>query len=147
MTSPNTRQLSQNKGRLLLAKQAFQSNQILTKKRAAKSFDVARTTLRDRINGSLPQDEANAKKRKLLPTEEIVLVNWILDLDQRGFPPQLIDVRGMANTLLTERGQNPPPKPVGKCWVNRFITNQPKLKTQWNRKFHAQRANARTQWQ
>jgi hypothetical protein len=109
-------------------------------KGAARSYDVTRTTLLYRINGGLPQAEANAKKRKLLPTEEAALVDWILDLDQRGFPPQLIDVRGMANVLLAGRGQNPPPEPVGKNWVDRFIANQPTLKTQWNRKFHAQRA-------
>jgi hypothetical protein len=46
----------------------------------------------------------------------------------------------MADLLLSARGQDPPPKPVGKNWVSRFIDNQPELKTKWNRKFHSQRA-------
>ena len=46
----------------------------------------------------------------------------------------------MADTLLTARGQNPPPQPVGKNWVSRFINAQPELQTKWNRKFYSQRA-------
>src|SRR5207253_4375315 len=34
----------------------------------------------------------------------------------------------------------PPPRPIGKCWVSRFISTQPELQTKWNRKFHSQRA-------
>ena len=46
----------------------------------------------------------------------------------------------MADALLAARGQNPPPPPVGKNWVSRFINAQPELQTKWNRKFHSQRA-------
>jgi len=46
----------------------------------------------------------------------------------------------MADALLAGRGQNPPPLPVGKCWVTRFVKSQPTLQTKWNRKFHSQRA-------
>jgi hypothetical protein len=46
----------------------------------------------------------------------------------------------MAEVLLAARGQNLPPKPVGKCWMSRWIQGQPQLQTNWNRKFHLQRA-------
>jgi hypothetical protein len=46
----------------------------------------------------------------------------------------------MADALLTNRGQDPPPQPVGKCWATRFISRQSELQTKWNRKFHSQRA-------
>ena len=46
----------------------------------------------------------------------------------------------MADILLATRGQNPPPQPVGKNWVSRFINTQPELQMKWNRKFHSQRA-------
>ncbi|KAH4354455.1 hypothetical protein HBH74_225730 [Parastagonospora nodorum] len=44
------------------------------------------------------------------------------------------------NVLLAARGQNPPPQPVGKNWVTRFVTGSKELQTKWNRKFHSQRA-------
>ena len=135
----NTQQL-QKEGRLTLSRHAFQTKQISSYRKAAKTYNVSPSTLRRRINGTLPQPVTNARKRKLQPLEEESLVKWILDLDRRGFPPQIIDVRRMADTLLAARGQNPPPQPVGKCWVSRFINTQPELQTKWNRKFHSQRA-------
>jgi hypothetical protein len=58
----------------------------------------------------------------------------------RRFPPYIIDVRRMADVLLAARGQDPPPQPVGKNWVSRFIQSQPELQTKWTRKFNSQRA-------
>jgi hypothetical protein len=46
----------------------------------------------------------------------------------------------MADALLAGRGQDPPPPPVGKCWVSRFVNSQSELQTKWNRKFYSQRA-------
>ena len=45
----------------------------------------------------------------------------------------------MADALLAARGQDPPPLPVGKNWVSRFVNGQSELQTRWNRKFHSQR--------
>jgi hypothetical protein len=36
--------------------------------------------------------------------EEEAIVEYILDLDLRGFPPRLVNVEDMANLLLAERG-------------------------------------------
>jgi hypothetical protein len=46
----------------------------------------------------------------------------------------------MADALLASRGQDPPPPPVGKCWVSRFVNSQSELQKKWDRKFHSQRA-------
>ena len=140
MPSTPRLQSPQKEGRLLLAKQTLQQNHISSVRKAAKSYDIPRTTLRDRLSGASSRSASNSQKRKLKPSEEQALVEWILSLDQRGFPPQIIDVRRMADSLLAARGQNPPPQPLGKCWVSRFINNHPELQTKWNRKFHSQRA-------
>ena len=133
-------QLLQKEGRLSLSVQAIQKNQISSVRKAAKLYDVPRTSLQSRVQGVIPKTQSNARKRKLQPTEEQSLVDWILALDRRGFPPHIIDVRRMADTLLAARGQQPAPQPVSKNWVSRFINAQPELQTKWNRKFHSQRA-------
>jgi hypothetical protein len=46
----------------------------------------------------------------------------------------------MADALLASRGQDPPPLPVGKNWVSRWVNTQSTLQTKWNRKFSSQRA-------
>lgn len=118
----------QREGRLALSKQAIQTKQISSYRRAGQLYNVDPSTLRRRVNGTLPQALTNAKKRKLQLSEEQALVE-----------SQIIGVRRMADTLLAARGQNPPPQPVGKNWVSRFINTQPGLQTKWNRKFHSQR--------
>jgi hypothetical protein len=104
----------QRQDRLCLTSYSFQNNQVRSQRRAAKLFNIPRSTLYDRLRGSQPQAIANAQKRKLSPIEDQSLVYWILDLDRRGFPPQVIDVRRTADALLAGRGQDPPPPPVGK---------------------------------
>jgi hypothetical protein len=140
MASTLNNELPQKEARLLLAKQISQNNPKISQRKAASSYDIIQSTLSRRIKGSIPKHESNAKKRKLLPSEEQALIDWILDLDQRGFPPPLLNVREMANVLLAGRGQNPPPQPVGKNWPTRFINDHSELSIRWNRKFNSQRA-------
>ena len=106
----------------------------------ARAYDVPESTLRTRLRGVHPRSEIVSVNRKLSTTEEQSLVQWILDLNRRGFPPYIIDVRRMADALLAARGQDPPPPPVGKNWVSRFVNSQSELQTKWNRKVYSQRA-------
>jgi hypothetical protein len=41
--------------------------------------------------------------RKLTNLEESTIVEYILDLDSRSFPPRLSGVQDMANRLLADR--------------------------------------------
>jgi hypothetical protein len=127
-------------GRLSLAITSFNRNPYQSKRALSLAFDVPESTLRSRLQGILPKSATVSVRLKLSPVEEQSLVQWILDLDRRGFPPHIIDVRRMADVLLAGRGQDPPPPPLGQKWVSRFIKRQPELQTKWNRKFHSQRA-------
>ena len=69
----NTQRL-QKEGRLALAIAALQRDKNLRVQRASVLYNVPRSTLRDRVSGTLPQATANAQKRKLHPTEEQSLV-------------------------------------------------------------------------
>ena len=60
---------------------------------------------------------------KLTVTEESAIVQHVLDLDARGFPPTKDVVRDMANKLLAERHRDP----VGKNWPDNFIKRTPEL--------------------
>jgi hypothetical protein len=125
---------------LSLAIASFNANPQQSFRRLARLYNVPRTTLQTRLQGVTPKHEITRVNRRLSPVEEQSLVQWILDLDRCGIPPQIIDVRRMADVLLPARGQNPPPPPLGKNWVSRWVNNQVELQTKWNRKFHSQRA-------
>ena len=56
--------------------------------------------------------------------EEEMLVQYVLDLGSRGFPPWIYGVEDIANLLLMTCCK----KPVGKLWAHRFIRHCPKLK-------------------
>lgn len=133
-------QLLQKEGRISLAVASFRQNPTQAKRALAAAYDVPESTLRTRLRGVRPKREIRSSNRKLLPSEEQALVQWILDLDRRGFPPLVIDVRRMADVLLAARGQNPPPPPIGQCWATRFVQAQSELQTKWNRKRDSQRA-------
>ena len=126
MPQPRTLQ-SSIEGRINLAIASYRSNPCLSLRRLAISFKVPRSTLQTRLQGIQPKHETRSLNQKLHPTEEQALVEQILDLDRRGFPPHIIDIRRMADHLLAARGQIPAPQPIGKNWVLRFIKAQPDL--------------------
>jgi hypothetical protein len=74
-------------------------------------------------------------RRKLSDPEEQIIVQFILDLDSRGFPSRLHFVEEMANSLLADRNASP----VGKRWAHNFVKRQPELKTRLFRKYDYQK--------
>ncbi|ERF70741.1 hypothetical protein EPUS_05093 [Endocarpon pusillum Z07020] len=93
---------------------------------ATKTYNVPRTTLRDRMKGCTPNAEVRKAQHNLTLTEEETLVRHILDLDSRGFPPRIDDTRHA--------------KPVGKQWPYNFVQRRPELKTRFSRAYDFQRA-------
>lgn len=140
MGRPQRVQSPSQEGKIALALQSLQSRPSQSVRHLANAYAVPRSTLRARRSGVLSRQEITSVNLKLSLYEEQSLVQWILDLDRRGFPPHIIDVRRMADALLQKRGQNPPPLPVGKNWAPRFVQRQSELQTKWDRKFHSQRA-------
>ena len=140
MAQPQHIESLSKEGRNLLATAAIQSKRVQSQRKASSLYNVPRTTIQRRLKGVRPKRETTSVNLKLSPHEEQSLIQWILDLDRRGFPPHIIDVRRMGDVLLRARGQNPPPHPLGKNWASRFVKRQSELQTKWNRKFHSQRA-------
>lgn len=126
-----------------MAIQALKRGQISSIKKAAGLYGIPFTTLQNRLNGRTTRENSQLNNRKITSTEESVLVQWILSMDERGQPPRVSAVRETANLLLANRdpgaGAKPPPT-VGKSWVNRFIGRHPELKTKFSRKYDHQRA-------
>ncbi|KAJ0128182.1 putative tubulin--tyrosine ligase C12B10.04 [Fusarium oxysporum f. sp. albedinis] len=127
---------SSNEARILLALQALQNDPKLGIRRAASMYEVSYGTLRNRKNGIQSRGDWIPKSRKLSDLEENIIIQFILDLDSRGFPSRLRFVEEMANSLLADRDA----PPVGKRWAHNFVKRQPELKTRLFRKYDYQRA-------
>lgn len=107
-----------------------------SRRAAAKLYNVPETTLRDRMSGATPIAERPPAVQALTALEEVAVVQYILDLDARGLPPSLEDVREMADRILASRGT----RRVGKQWPCRFVRRREELRTRYSRAYGFQRA-------
>jgi hypothetical protein len=137
MAAPTQQEALYQEGRLTLAEQSYKQGKSRSVKAASESYDVPRTTLRERMKGIEPKRGSIAKNRLLTPTEEETLVQWILSMDRRGMPPRIAALRQMAGLLLSQRGQT---ASVGENWPRKFINRQDAIKSKYNRKYDYQRA-------
>ncbi|APA08524.1 hypothetical protein sscle_04g032940 [Sclerotinia sclerotiorum 1980 UF-70] len=129
-------EIQSKEARIILAIEAIQKSKNLTVGKAAKIYKVPRTTLRDRMGGRIHRMETRANNLNLIEKEEEVLIQYIIDIDERGFAPKLSGVEDMANYILESRGA----KRVGKLWAHRFVKRCTKLKTRFSRVYDFQRA-------
>jgi hypothetical protein len=130
---------------LLLAIQAIQKDPKLTIRAAANIYNVPRVTLGRRLAGKPTRPESSANLRKLTNSEESAIVQYIIELDLRAFPPRISAVEDMANLLLAIRNASDasdastPPPIVGVNWAPKFIKRQPQLRMRLNRRIDYQR--------
>jgi hypothetical protein len=104
MAQQQNAQLSNSEGRIQLALSAYNIHQFRSLRRAAQAFNVPPTTLTRRYHGITHRPETRHAQHKLTATEEQTIVQYILNLDSRGFAPQLCEVADIADKLLAVRG-------------------------------------------
>ena len=92
---------------MILALQAIQKSLQLSIRAAAKIYTVNRSTLSMRLKGITARRNTMPNSRKLTDLEESTIIQYILDLDSRSFPPRLRKVEEMANQLLANRDAPP----------------------------------------
>jgi hypothetical protein len=136
MPRRNQAKIVSKKSDIQLAIQALKQDATLSVPRAATIYKVSESTLRRRRAGTLSRRDCKSNAMRLETTEERVIVQHILKLGKRGYPPRLTDVEDMANSLLAERHQ----PPVGVNWAGTFVKRRPELTVKFNRKYNYKRA-------
>ena len=121
--------------RIILALEAIKNNKNLSRSMAAQIYEIPQSTLYYRMNGRASRDDSRNGRQKLTKSEEDAIVQYVLDLDKRGFPPRIAGVEDMANLLEKHDCGR-----VGKLWTARFIARRQELKTRLNRVYDFQRA-------
>ena len=107
MSQPSHQLPESKEARLQLALQAIQQDTTLSVTRAVAIYEVAERTLRRRRAGTTFRRDCAPNSMRLTIREEEVIVQHILDLDARGFPPRLAAVKDMADSLLAARHEEP----------------------------------------
>jgi hypothetical protein len=122
--------------RVNLAIKSIQNSEKLSLRAAAKIYNVSPATLSRRRAGRSARYDIPANSRKLTDLEERAIVQYVIELSTRSFPPRLCGVEDMANQLLRTRDA---PR-VGKHWASNFVKRQPELRTRYSRRYDYQRA-------
>ena len=95
----------------------------LSIRRAHRDFDVPKSTLSDRYNGTPTRQESHHHERRLTNAQEDVLVQWIKAHGRRGVPLSASTITDHASILAGEQ--------IGPSWHGRFMERHPDLKTRW----------------
>jgi len=125
-----------NESRVILALQAIQNDKNLSIRAAAKIYNIPATTIRHRRDGRTARRDTRPNSMNLTESEEKAIIQYVIELATRSFPPRLRGVEEMANHLLCVRDA----PPVGKNWASKFVKRQPELRTHWSHKYDYQRA-------
>jgi hypothetical protein len=83
--------------RVILALEAIRNDGKLSLRAEAKLHDVLESTLRSRRVGIPTRRDTTPNSKKLIQSEEEAIIQYILELDVRAFPPRLCGVEDMAN--------------------------------------------------
>jgi len=109
---------------------------------AVEIYGVPRTTLYYRLAGTRRSRQgAHVSQQRLLESEEREIVKWCFDMDDRGFPARLDNVREMALHLEGKRVGGTI-EPLGKNWITRFLNRHPTLAIKLSTQLERQRAQA-----
>jgi hypothetical protein len=128
--------LPSNEADIQLTISSLNRYQIPSVRAAAQTYNVPRTTLRNRRAGRPARRDCQPNSKKLTQLEEQVIVDYILNLDLRGFSPTYAAIRDMANKLLAARGADR----VRQKWPANFVKRTDSLTTCFNRAYDRQRA-------
>jgi hypothetical protein len=85
---------------ICLALEALKQDPKHSAKRAAKIFNVSRTTLRRCSQGTSLRRGSPMNSVKLTELKEKMIIKYILNLDSRSYPPRINAVDKIANYLL-----------------------------------------------
>jgi hypothetical protein len=103
--------------KVVLVLEALEKDSKLSLRAVAKIYSVPYTTLYRRRAGRPLRRDTTPNSKKLTQSEEEAIVQYIIELDIRAFPPRLSSVEDMANQLLRVRDA----PPVGQLWAHRFV--------------------------
>ena len=108
----------------------------------ATQFGVNRETLRQRIAGRESRKEANSHMSWFTPEEERVLIKYLIEIAEHGFPDTKRYLRERVNTLLRAKNGDPTFS-VGVNWVDRWLgRHKDHLQKYWNTSLDSVRAKA-----
>lgn len=97
--------------------------------KAAKTFNVPRTTLSDKIKGKSPLARKMGPESILSKEEEVLLVKWMFHIADHGFPITKVQLLDSVQILIKNlKKPNPFTKGrPGRHWYEAFMKRHPQV--------------------
>jgi hypothetical protein len=92
-----------NEANIILTVQAIHSDPKFSIRKAASIYNNLYTTLHYRLQGIMTRRDCTPKSRALIKTKKETILEYVFDLDSRGFPPAISQIEDMANILRKSR--------------------------------------------
>ncbi|EDN93356.1 hypothetical protein SS1G_09222 [Sclerotinia sclerotiorum 1980 UF-70] len=93
-------QTTSKEARINLAIEAIRTSQNLSIRKAAKLYNIPHITLTSRMNRILSFTEHRSANHKMTELKKKSLLQYILDIDERGFSPRINDIEDIANYIF-----------------------------------------------
>ena len=98
----------------------------------AKKHDCCHGTLKSWIDGGMSKHQSSAQRLKLMPEEEAIMVQYLIETAKRGFPDTPKRAAMHSNCILREHTGDPTAS-VGHNWINRFLNrHKSQLSRYWS---------------
>lgn len=122
------------------ALQDIETGKLKSIRAAAEHYGLKYETLRDRKRGSQMRSESHEDQMLLTIEEEKSIEEWIVKIDDYGWPPRLEYVREMALGFIRSHGIQ---KPIlGGGWITQFLDRHPLLVSRFTNRLDKQHAYA-----
>jgi hypothetical protein len=92
MTRPKNSESTETEARMQQAIEAMSKDSKYPLRKAARDFNVPRSTLQRRVNGGKARNKAQEDHMNLTHHEELELANWIITLIIHGYAPRYCTV-------------------------------------------------------
>lgn len=134
-------ELQKKDGKIKGARKICAEVEIEYKNKTGKYIPLSHATITRHANGGKPMAEFNAEKCLLSKDEEEVILGFIQETANRGFPLSHRRLREHANSIIKAR--NPSFEGVGECWTDRFVlTHSKRIQTIWSTSLEGSRARS-----
>lgn len=97
----------------------------------AAKHNVSKTTIQACVLGRLSKAQSNALRGYLSPAEEDVVVTYLIDAAEQGFPDGHLCLLMRVNRIFQAKCQDPDHR-VSRMWVNWFLARHPRLALYWS---------------
>ena len=95
-------------------------------RQSAVAHVVGKSSVAYRLRGRKPRALSYSSQQRLTPSQEIVLVHWLEDLQRQILPSNHQTIRQIASYMLAENNDH---RSLGKNWTTRFLHRHPQLAT------------------